>query len=666
MKIGIGIDTGGTYTDAVLYDFESKTLLGGAKSLTTRNDLTIGILGAVDGLPQDLVRQAEVISLSTTLATNACVENKGGRAKLIFFGGDKKIIDRYGAPYGLPPSSEIYIQDCPTTFSGQVGEPDWEQFREALREGFDELDGVGIIEMNSVRNGAVIEKKAKAIFGEGHSIPVVCGHELFSELNCLQRGSSTLLNARLFPVISEFLESVKKALEVRKIQPKALVIVRSNGSLMSEAFASFHPIETLLCGPAASAIGCAYLTNRPNSLVVDMGGTTTDIALIREGIPVSESGGVSIGQWKTFVNGLYVKTFGLGGDSGVHYRDQKLYLEEYRVIPLCIAAAQYPQVLDNLRKLEVRKHTRFLYEHYMRIRDIEDSPRYNDFEKAFCRALQDGPLPIAEAAAAVGKEVYTLRVDRLLQDGVVQLCGLTPTDMMHIRGDFCAHNGEASRLAAEFAAFNLGISVEELCGQVYDQVKRKLYLNLVKAMLENKNAAYMKNGISSEVEQFILESYEEAKRGSRDPLLSACFRTDYTLIGVGAPIQVFLEDVAKLLGTESVIPQNHHVANALGAIVGSVSASCSVEILPNLDSDGPTGFTVFSDSGNVVFEELEQAEAFAVAEAENRARSAAEKQGARGEIVVTSEVCAKEASAYNSTVYLGTVVTASASGSMGF
>lgn len=666
MKFGIGIDTGGTYTDAVLYDFDSKQLLGSAKSLTTRNDLSIGILGAIDGLPRELVRQAKVISLSTTLATNACVEDKGGRAKLIFFGGDSAVIDRYGPAYGLPPSSEIYIQDCPTTFSGSVAEPDWEQFRKTLRRDFDELDGVGIIEMNAIRNGAVIEKEAKALFEKQYAIPVVCGHELFSELNSLQRGSSTLLNARLFPVIREFLASVKKALEIRNIRPEALVIVRSNGSLMSEAFASLHPIETLLCGPAASAIGCAHLTSSPNSLVVDMGGTTTDIALIRNGVPVSETGGVSIGRWKTFVNGLYVKTFGLGGDSAVHYRDGELHLEEYRVIPLCIAAAQYPQVLTNLKNMEVRKHTRFLYEHYLRIRDIEDSPRYDDTEKAFCRALGNGPLPIAEAAAAVGKDIYTLNVERLLRDGVVQLCGLTPTDIMHIKGDFRAYNAEASRLGAEFAAFNLGISVDDLCEQVYDAVKRKLYLNLVKAMLENKSADYLKNGIGSEAEQFILDSYEEAKRGGRDPLLSACFRTDYTLIGVGAPIQVFLGDVARLLDTHAEIPQDHSVANALGAIVGSVSASASVEILPSLGPEQSAGYIVFTGGGKTMFEDLAQAEAFAASEAEAMARAEAEKRGARGGIVVTTKVHTKEAPAYGSTIYLGTEITASASGSMGF
>ena len=79
MKLGIGIDTGGTYTDAVVYDFETGEVLAGAKSLTTREDLSVGIGGALDKLPADLLRQAKLASLSTTLATNACVEGKGGR-----------------------------------------------------------------------------------------------------------------------------------------------------------------------------------------------------------------------------------------------------------------------------------------------------------------------------------------------------------------------------------------------------------------------------------------------------------------------------------------------------------------------------------------------------------------------------------------------------------
>ncbi|MGN1410343.1 MAG: hydantoinase/oxoprolinase family protein [Eubacteriales bacterium] len=667
MKLGIGIDTGGTYTDAVIYDFEGKTILGSAKSLTTKNDLTVGILGAIDGLPEDLVQQTEIISLSTTLATNACVEDKGGRAKLIFFGGDKNVIDQYGCQYGLPSSDEMYIQESYTRFSGETDrDPDWELFENQIENGFENLDGVGIIEMNAMRNGASVEKKAKEIFQRKHNIPVVCGHELFSELNCLRRGASTLLNAGLFPVISEFMESVKKALAVRNIHPSSVVIVRSDGSLMSEKFASLRPVETLLCGPAASVIGCTQLTDCPNSIVVDMGGTTTDIAFINNGVPVTVTDGVSIGRWRTFVNGLYVKTFGLGGDSAVHYEGKKLYLEEYRVVPLCIAAEKYPSVIDRLRNLEKKKHTRFLYEFYMLIKDIEDSARYTDEEKAFCRALKDGPLLISEAAAAVGKDIYTLHAERLIKDGAVQICGLTPTDIMHIKGDFTKYRTEASILGAEFVAHNLEVSVEELCDLVYDEVKKKLYTNIVKAMLENKYAEYMKNGVNESVERFITDTYEEVRDGKPDGLFSVMFKTEYTLVGVGAPIFVFLEDVARMLGTHAVIPKNHEVANALGAIAGSVSAEYSVEIKPDNNAEGTSGYIVYGSGGNKTFEKIEDAIDFAVLDATGRVRAEAEKRGAVGEITVTSEISSNDVTARGEKIYLGTLVTAHAAGTMGF
>ncbi len=661
MPIGIGIDTGGTCTDAVLYDYDTRTILGSAKALTTRQDLSIGILNAIDALPNELTRCAELISLSTTLATNACVEEKGGRAKLIFFGGKKEIIDQYGAQYGLPRSEEIGLFDCATHFSGAIDrEPDWERFRRELEQGYENLDGVGIIEMNAMRNGAVIEKKARDIIQETLDVPVVCGHELFSELNSLQRGATTLLNAGLFPVIGEFLSAVKKALAVRGICPKRLVILRSDGGLMSEDFAVLHPVETLLCGPAASAVGCVHMTDIPDSVMVDMGGTTTDIALIQGGRPVTFTEGVSIGKWKTFVNGLYIRTLGLGGDSAVHYKNGRLTLESGRVVPLCAAAHEYPCVLENLKKMPVRKHTRFLYEHYLLVRDISGIPAYTEQEKNFCRVLRSGPLPIEEAAAAVGKDIYSLDVSRLVRDGVVLLCGLTPTDIMHLCGDFQKYCTEASRLGAQWAACNLGVSVEELCRQVYDEVKRKLYLNIVVALLENQYPHYRKNGISPELERLIGEAYEAAGRGEMDSLLTPMFRTSFSLVGVGGPIRVFIHDVARMLGTHAVVPENYMVANALGAVMGSVSASCCVEIRPSMGVDGITGYTVFGSRDARSFETEEEAVAYAVSEAEAAAREEALRRGAVGEVKVTSRICTNSTQAGAGTVYLGTVVTACA------
>ena len=661
MKLGIGIDTGGTFTDAVVYDLDSGDILGTAKALTTRQDLSEGILRAIDDLPPELTRRAEMIALSTTLATNACVEDKGGRAKLIFFGGDAKTIDELGGSYGLPPSSDIYLQESYMGFSGRATrEPDWALFQSRLPE-FANMDGVGIIEMYAMRDGAVTEKKAKEIFQQAYSIPVVCGHELFCEMNSLQRAASTLLNARLIPVIREFLDAVKKALAIRGIRAP-LVVVRSDGSVMSEQFASVRPVETLLCGPAASAMGSVRLAGQQDSIVVDMGGTTTDLMIVRQGTPVSVTDGVAIGKWKTFVNGLYVKTFGLGADSAIHYEQDRLYLEEYRVTPLCVAAASYPQIVENLQALTLRKHTRFLYEHYMLVKDIGESSRYTAEEKAFCRALADGPLPITEAARAVGKDIYTLDIKRLLREGVVQLCGLTPTDIMHLKGDFTRYCKQASELAAAFAAYNLNLSVHELGERVYDEVKRKLYVNLVSALLENGYAQYGRTGVDAQIRDLIEKSYD----AKENDVVRALFHTDFSLVGIGAPIHVFLEDVARKLNTRAVIPKHHEVANALGAVMGGVVGTCTVEIRPDNSAQGTEGYTVFGSEGASFFEEKQQAIAFASAQAEENARREAVARGAIGEIAVTVSAQDEMGEARECNIYLGTWVTARAAGNAGF
>jgi N-methylhydantoinase A/oxoprolinase/acetone carboxylase beta subunit len=661
-KIGIGIDTGGTYTDAVIYDFRTKSVLGTAKALTTRQDLSEGILEALDKLPEELLREAEIISLSTTLATNACVEDKGGRAALVFFGGDEKIVNEMGGKYGLPRAEEMHIQESFTTFSGGVeGEPDWDYFSRSIAEKFSRLDGAGIVEIYAMKNSGVVEKKAREIFRKQFNIPVVCGHELFSELNSLQRGSSTLLNARLFPVIEEFLKAIQKASARRDIKAET-VIVRSDGSLMSGGFASVRPVETLLCGPAASIAGGIWLSGEKDCVIADMGGTTTDIALVKNGVPVKAVEGVSIGKWRTFVHGFYIKTLGLGGDSAVHYRDNRLVLEEYRVVPLCTAAASYPRITDSLRELAESHtaHSIYLHEHYLLAADIKDPDRYTAAERRFCDALRNGPLIRREAAAVMDTDIYNLNVSRLLKEGVVQICGFTPTDVMHIKNDFSVYSREASLWGARFLAFNLGISVEDLCSQVYDEVKKKLYVSIVKILLENQDKYYQKNGIDDEAERFILKSYESAKKSG--PLVSFGFKTNYSLVGIGAPVHLFLPGVAALLGTRAVVPEHSGVANAIGAVVGNIRASWTADIRPVYSGGGITDYTVFGYNRTGSFRTLKEAEAFAVSEAEAGAREEAFKRGARGELKLTVEINKNEGSARDGVFYMGTAVTASAAG----
>ena len=249
---------------------------------------------------------------------------------------------------------------------------------------------------------------------------------------------------------------------------------------------------------------------------------------------------------------------------------------------------------------------------------------------------------------------------------MIQICGLTPTDIMHIKGDFDKFSVEASVLGAQYVVSNLNISVDELCNCVYDEIRRKLYVNIVKAMLENKDSYYMKNGVNKDVERFINESYDIAKTGCKQAFISMMFNTNFTLTGVGAPIHLFLDDVAKMLGTKAIIPKHYEVANALGAIVGNVYASCVVEIRPNYTAEETDGYTVFGNTETKVFKKIEDAEDFAVMEAKNGAYSEAFKRGARGEIAITCKLNKNEADARGCVIYLGTQAIAQAVGSIGF
>jgi N-methylhydantoinase A/oxoprolinase/acetone carboxylase beta subunit len=676
-RLGIGIDTGGTYTDAVIYDFSAKKLVAAAKALTTRQDLSVGILEALSALPDDLLQQARLISLSTTLATNACVEDSGGRARLIFLGGDKKVINDLGAKYGLPPADEIYVQESYSTFYGKIErDPDWDLFRKSIAEQFNHLDGAGIIEIYAMKNNAVLEKKAREIFEELHSIPVVCGHELFSDLNCLQRAAGTLLNARLFPVIREFLEAISKAAASKKIDART-VIVRSDGSLMSAAHAGLRPVETLLCGPAATVSGGIFLSGEKDAVIIDMGGTTTDIALVRNGNPVIAADGISMGKWKTFVKGFGVRTFGLGGDSAVHFNEKRLILEERRVVPLCVAASKYPAVIEKLRELAEAhtQHSLFLHEHFLLGSGIKDSARYTDTEKRLCEILERGPLILREAAAAMDTDIYNFNPSRLLAEGIVQMAGFTPTDVMHLKNDFSAFSKEASLLAARHIALNMGITVDDLCGLVYGEVKRKLYFNIARTLLENRDKNFEKKASPEGIEYFICQNYESAKVGNAEAdkvqvgnantVVALNLHTPLPLVGLGAPIRIFLGDVARLFGTRAVIPDHYEVANALGAVAGKIRASYTVEIKPDYYRDGIAGYTVYGCNQNGSFRKLSEAEAFAAAEAEAGASSEIRSRGGLGDLELAFEYAKHEGSAKNGSIYMGSSVTAHASASAG-
>jgi len=646
LKIGIGIDTGGTYTDAVIYEFSSKQVLSSAKSLTTKNDLSVGILSALGKLDAELLPRAEVAALSTTLATNACVEGKGGRAKLLFLGLEDETLRRVGGKYGLGGEGEVHAYPGAGSFDGQVlPAPDWERIAREAEEWLSDADGLGIVELYAMNNGAVAEREARDRLRRVRDLPTVLSSELFSGLNSVQRGSGTLLNAKLVPIIRDFMDATIRAFRALGIRAP-IVVVRSDGSLMSEAFSRLRPVETILCGPAASVLGGVELAGRKDSIIVDMGGTTTDVSLVKAGRPVRVKSGIQIGAWRTFVRGVQIDTFGLGGDSAIRLRGHDFELCTERVLPISLLAKEHPEVKEVLRQLVESRyvHTRPIHEFYTLVRDIGEQPGYTAEEKAFCRALKNGPLDIRAAAKAVGTDIYWLDVSRLETEGIVLRSGLTPTDFMHLKGDFDAYDTEAARLAARYLLRNMNRDADSdhtlalLCNEVYDRVKKKLYTSLVRILLLDRWPRLREEGLGPQLEGIIASRWEELKKGDAAPgFFDPEFTTTAALVGIGAPIHIFLPDVARALGTECVIPPNAGVANAVGAVVGNISAEAEVELRPNYTADGIHGYFVSASDRQEYCETRAEAERRCEALSRELAAAEARRRGVTGELRISVE-----------------------------
>ncbi|MGI6172567.1 MAG: hydantoinase/oxoprolinase family protein [Christensenellales bacterium] len=665
MRIGIGIDTGGTYTDAVLYDLDENRVLSGAKALTTREDLSIGIGEALGRLDPVLAKEACLVALSTTLATNACVEDKGGRAKLLFINIPQKTVDWVGGEYGLRDKSAILCCEGEgARFDGSVAaEPDWERLIEDGKAWLSDAEGLAIVELYAMNNGGIVEKKAKELFSAICDVPIICGSELFQDLNSIKRGASTLLNARLVPILRDFMLAIRKVLSERGISASTLV-VRSDATVMSDEFALLRPVETILCGPAASVLGGAALTEERDCVIVDMGGTTTDVSIVKGGKPVTETDGVRVGNYSTYVKGVFTDTFALGGDSAIRMLEGNIALQQRRVTPLCIAAQKWGSIKDELKKLIERapQHTKPLHEFLYAVKNIEGNARYTARERDFVSKLWGKALPLEEAAKCIGERASTFNIDRLENENIIMRAGFTPTDAMHVVGDFSRFDAEASRLAAEYFSMTLSgrtadeMDIRRLCGEVYDAVKEKLYANIVRILLKDSHPKIFARGMDGQISDMIRAAW----RGDA-ALLDFRFTTGASLVSIGAPTHVFLPDVAKKLATKCVVPEYAAVANAVGAITGRVSAQAKVKIVPDYKAFGVDGYIV-QGSENVRAETMQEAISLAKADAHRSVVREARLRGLSGAPRIEIEVSTASSRAREGQVLdMGTLVVATAS-----
>ena len=625
---GLGIDAGGTYTDTVVVDLGSGKVVCGNKALTTREDLSKGIRESLLGLDADILPQVSLASLSSTLATNSVVEGKGCRVGLLCIGKE----------YGRKGEPDCYAYaDGRFSMGGREEVPlDVRSIKSALEEMKGRIDALAISGYVSVRNPSHEERAARMaerILG----VPVVLGHELTSRLGFDQRTATAVMNARLIPAIRELLESVKAVMADLGLRCP-LMMVKGDGALMKDSTALRKPVETILSGPASSMIGAMALTGMRDAMVIDMGGTTSDIGVLRNGRPRIEPEGACIAGRRTRVMAADIATFGIGGDSRILVNGDELLLSPVRAIPLCIASSRWPSVKRAVMSLaeedarapadrcdieDMVQDTEFLM-----LSSPKDRGMLAEEDEKLLELLEDGPMRLRDAAKKLGVNVHSFSVGELEGRGFVTRIGVTPTDLLHASGRYTRYDADASRVAVDYLARRCGTSVEDFIATTEDLIVRKIAgCAMEKALLDDTG--------KDAPDPYQSRLIDEVLHGdSSDYKVS--FSLKLPIIGIGAPVGAWLPQVAEILGTEIVIPEMSGIGNAIGSITGSVSET--VEITVRACEEGPDPepeCDVFTKDGIRSFMRPEEALRFALDEASRIAVEAANANGCANPVVET-------------------------------
>lgn len=573
----LGIDTGGTYTDAVLFD-ESPTaghpagrVVAKAKSPTTHHDLAIGVCGAIDAVLATgaaASEDIELVSLSTTLATNALVEGKGRPVGAVIIGFDAEVVERAGLAEALGNDPAIFLPGGHDPHGNAVAELPLDRLAAEVEAVAGRVDAFAVMSQFSVRNPDH-ELAAAEVIRRVTGKPVTLSHHLSAKLNGPKRAVTAILNARLIPIIEGLVATTEAALVERGVHAPVMV-VRGDGSLVSAAFVRERPIETILSGPAASLVGAAHLTGLTDAIISDIGGTTTDIAVLRDGIPEVSPEGATVGGHRTMVSAVAMRTHGLGGDSRVRNDDRStgavLHIGPRKVIPLCQLALDEP---DLLRAMLDEQLTAFMPG------ELDGVALVAEHRERRMAQLEGAELELLEAmggrVAAAAKVLTSLQqrrvMERLVQRGVLQIAAFTPTDAAHVLGIQATYDAGVARRAADLFARSrdrqgkyIAESGEAVARATIDALVRRSAEVVLAAAFEHDGLAA--DAVRSPVVQAAL-----------DRRLSATAVTvslTSPLVGLGASAPTYYPLVAELLGSESSIPEHADVANAVGAVVGRV------------------------------------------------------------------------------------------------
>ncbi|MEP5153209.1 hydantoinase/oxoprolinase family protein [Planktotalea sp.] len=660
MALLLGVDTGGTYTDAVLLKDE-KEVVAAAKSLTTKHDLSIGIKGAISAvLEQSGVDPSEVAmaSLSTTLATNALVEGQGGRVGLIYIGFKEKDLDTHGLRDALKGDPALILAGGHNHAGGEANPLDIESLN-AFLESYMDISAFAVAAQFGTRNPAH-ELAAMDLIKELTGAPVSASHQLSSKLNGPKRAMTALLNARLIAMIERLIASAQSTLAKLGIDAP-LMVVRGDGALISAEMASTRPIETILSGPAASIVGARWLTGADHALVSDIGGTTTDIAVLRDGRPAIDPMGAQVGPYRTMVEAVAMRTHGLGGDSEVHFVSEGLKggvtLGPRRVVPVALLAMDAPEIVHSALDAQLRSATPNEYDgRFVRAVEGFEHEGLSVRELMLIERIGGNVLPLGQA---LKNRIEAQALKRLIELGLVQIAALTPSDASHALGRVDMWDASAARKALELmgrrrtgAGVMLAPKAEKMAQLVVDQ------------LTEQTSLALLETAFAEEAESFGLPSQDLARHvlmqkglAKHRGLVRIEAGLNLPVVGLGASAAGYYPAVGVRLDCETILPEHGGVANAIGAVVGRVT----MRKQGTVTSPSEGRYRVHFESGPEDFADSEEAMSALETYLVKQAQSDAEQSGAE-DIHLHHGRDVKTAQTEGRVVFIEAVLTVEASG----
>jgi N-methylhydantoinase A/oxoprolinase/acetone carboxylase beta subunit len=466
-----------------------------------------------------------------------------------------------------------------------------------------------------------LEIRVKKILKDQTGMDVCCGHELSGSLNFTVRATTSVLNAGIMPIMEEFLEEMEIALAEIGISAP-LLVVRGDGSVMRETFAKEFPVQTALSGPAASMAGARYLTGLSDALVVDIGGTTSDIGFLENGAVTVRDEGAVIGGWVTHIKAVDMRTAGLGGDSEIYFERGEWKLGPRRIAPVSWLISTLPEVSPTpalAARLEKAAEgcgggvdTTVPFQFLVRTGKEPDFPM-TEREREVMEALSGGPLMISELQESLRQGSWrTIKTARLESTYCLQRCGLTPTDLYHAGDLLSLWNADFAGKYLEFIARVCNTSssaLSKIAGELVDRVLGRVLLEKI-----------IPGGGISLQEQGLRDTILDG--GNRVVALRPAIRIP--VVGLGAPARLMMKGVMTRLGADWKVPDDGDVANAIGAVTSEVRVVRNAAVSTTTTG----GFRISGIEGcSRHFETLEEAEKVCIEELAHSVRGHALRAG---------------------------------------